>query len=63
MNLFFLDIDPETAATENCDKHVVKIPTEAAQMLYTVHALINSNPRWRESAPPRVDTKTGARGE
>ena len=35
MNVFVLSKDPVEAASFHCDKHVVKIPTEAAQMLFT----------------------------
>lgn len=38
MNLFILDRDPEIAASMACDKHVVKMPIETAQMLSTVMA-------------------------
>ena len=37
MNIFVLDIDPVVAAQSQCDKHVVKMPLECAQMLSTVH--------------------------
>lgn len=33
MNIFILDNDPKTAATMLCDKHVVKMILESAQML------------------------------
>lgn len=33
MNIFILDIDPTVAATMQCDKHVVKMIVESAQML------------------------------
>jgi hypothetical protein len=33
MNLFAIHSDPVTAARQACDKHVVKMPTETAQML------------------------------
>lgn len=36
MNVFALDNDPVEAARMQCDRHVVKMPTEAAQMLTTV---------------------------
>jgi hypothetical protein len=35
MNVFFLDSDPEQAARDLCDKHVVKMTTESAQILCT----------------------------
>ena len=36
MNIFFLDADPKNAAQMQCDKHVVKMIVETAQMLSTV---------------------------
>ena len=33
MNVFVLDLSPTTAAIEQCDKHIVKMPLESAQML------------------------------
>lgn len=36
MNIFFLDIDPLACAIYHCDKHVVKMPLETAQILSTV---------------------------
>jgi len=39
MNIFYLDKDPEIAAQMMCDKHVVKMILESAQMLSTA---------WRE---------------
>lgn len=38
MNVFILDEDPTLAAQMQCDKHVVKMLLETAQMLSTVHA-------------------------
>lgn len=35
MNIFYLDKDAHTAASYHCDKHVVKMPLETAQMLCT----------------------------
>lgn len=37
MNIFYLDRDPRIAATYHCDKHVVKMVTESAQLLSSVH--------------------------
>ncbi|ABO34651.1 conserved hypothetical protein [Methanococcus maripaludis C5] len=42
MQLFILDADPEKAAKMHCDKHVVKMPLEAAQILSTVQHIHNS---------------------
>lgn len=36
MNIFVLDANPETAAILHCDKHIVKMPLETAQMLSTI---------------------------
>ena len=38
MNLFYLDHDPKKAARMQCDKHVVKMILETAQLLSTAHA-------------------------
>ena len=37
MNIFYLDRDPKIAAQMMCDKHVVKMILESAQMLSTAH--------------------------
>ena len=37
MNIFFLDTDPKTCAEYHCDKHVVKMILEYAQLLSTSH--------------------------
>ena len=37
MNLFYLHRDPVEAARMQCDRHVVKMITETAQMLSTAH--------------------------
>ena len=36
MNIFVLDYDPKKAAKMQCDKHVVKMPLETAQLLCAV---------------------------
>ena len=41
MNIFVLDTDPVEAAQLQCDKHVVKMVLESAQMLSTAHRLID----------------------
>ncbi len=38
MNIFFLAADPYVAASMQCDKHIVKMIVETAQILATVHA-------------------------
>lgn len=40
MQIFILDLDPVKSAQYQCDKHCVKMPTESAQILCTVHHLI-----------------------
>jgi len=37
MNIFFLSLDPQQAAEYHCDKHVVKMIIETAQLLYCAH--------------------------
>jgi hypothetical protein len=41
MNLFVLDTDPIKAAKLQCDKHVVKMIVESAQMLSTAHRMLD----------------------
>lgn len=43
MNIFILDRDPVLAAQYQCDKHIVKMPLETAQMLSTNVRLTNGN--------------------
>ena len=38
MNIFYLDTDPAEAARMQCDRHVVKMILETAQLLSTAHA-------------------------
>ena len=41
MNIFYLDRDPVVAAQMMCDKHVVKMILESAQMLCTAHRVLD----------------------
>lgn len=41
MNIFILDKDPTIAAQMQCDKHVVKMIVESAQMLSTAHRMLD----------------------
>ena len=43
MNIFILDESPYTAAELQCDKHVVKMILETAQMLCTSHRLLDGD--------------------
>ena len=49
MNIFILDKDPMKAAMMLCDRHVPKMIVESAQMLSTVHRLLDGNPEKRRS--------------
>jgi hypothetical protein len=40
MNIFALALDPRTAAEYHCDKHVVKMILETAQLLYCAHWVV-----------------------
>ena len=44
MNIFTLDVNPQVAAHYHCDKHVVKMILETAQMLSTAHHIHNPSP-------------------
>ena len=41
MNIFILSEDPTKAAQLQCDKHVVKMIVESAQMLSTAHRMLD----------------------
>ena len=41
MNIFFLDFNPRIAAEYHCDKHVVKMILETAQLLYAAHWVLD----------------------
>ena len=41
MNIFYLNPDPLTCAEEHCDKHVVKMIIEYAQLMSTAHRMID----------------------
>ena len=43
MNIFVLDTDPVKAAQQQCDKHVVKMIVESAQMLSTAHRILDGD--------------------
>ena len=42
VNFFYLDKDPKKCAKYYCNKHIVKIPIEIAQILSKVHYELNS---------------------
>jgi len=43
MNIFYLNKDPSQAAKEMCDKHVVKMILESAQLLSTAHRVLDGD--------------------
>ena len=43
MNLFYLHEEPEISAKLHCDKHVVKMIIEYAQMLSTAHRILDGD--------------------
>ena len=43
MNIFILDKHPVVAAQQQCDKHVVKMIVESAQMLSTAHRMLDGH--------------------
>ena len=44
MNIFYLHPDPVVCAIQHCDKHVVKMILEYAQLLSTAHHWVDGNP-------------------
>ena len=50
MNIFYLSYDPRTCAAEHCDKHVVKMILEYAQLLSTAHRVLDGIP-YTEKSP------------
>ena len=54
MNIFILDNDPVIAAQMQCDKHVVKMIVESAQMLSTVHRMLDGKMERRLSKSGKV---------
>ena len=57
MNLFILDNDPVKAAQLQCDKHVVKMIVESAQMLSTVHRMLDGTMERRPSKSGKMMVK------
>lgn len=49
INIFFLDDNPLEAARLQCDKHVVKMIVESAQMLSTAHRMLDGQETKRPS--------------
>lgn len=43
MNIFYVDKDPMIAAQMQCDRHVVKMILESAQLLSTAHRVLDGD--------------------
>ena len=48
MNVFYLDNNPKSAARMQCDRHVVKMILESAQLLSTAHRVLDGD-EWADS--------------
>jgi hypothetical protein len=55
MNIFVLSLCPQNAARLHCDKHVVKMILETAQLLYTAHHVLGT-PNLPEGAYKKTHT-------
>jgi hypothetical protein len=53
MNIFYLHNDPKTCAQYHCDKHVVKMIIEYAQLLSTAHRILDGNHYFDKTANGR----------
>ena len=53
MNIFVLDNNPVQAAIQQCDKHVVKMIVESAQMLSTAHRILDGIPHEEKTSNGR----------
>lgn len=58
MNIFVLDSDPVLAAQNQCDKHIVKMIVESAQMLSTAHRMLDGNIQMGPSKSGKRTVKT-----
>lgn len=57
MNIFILSKDPVKAAQLQCDKHVVKMIVESAQMLSTAHRMLDGVETRRRSKSGKTMSK------
>ncbi len=57
MNIFALSENPSTAAKWHCDKHVVKMIVESAQMLSTAHRMLDGTETRRPSSTGKTMSK------
>jgi len=58
MNIFYLSKKTSRCARWHCDKHVVKMILETAQLLYTAHWVLDVTPDF-SSAPSRLSGEAG----
>jgi len=63
VNVFVLDYDPKTAAEMHCDKHVVKMILETAQLLSTAHRIVDGTEYLGESRSGRKAKRWRLTGE
>ena len=54
MNIFYLDKDPQICAQYHCDKHVVKMIVEYAQLMSTAHRLLDGDEYVDNSSGRRI---------
>ena len=57
MNIFILNEDPVRSALDQCDKHIVKMPLESAQMLSTAHRILDGTETRRPSKSGKTMVK------
>ena len=57
MNIFYLSRDPKQCASEHCDKHVVKMILEYAQLLSTAHRVLDGSQSVGVSKTGRKQTR------
>lgn len=57
MNRFIIEETPRECAQSHCDKHIVKMPTEEAQMLSTVHRILDGTETRRLSSTGKTMAK------
>ena len=53
MNIFFLDRDHKICAQQHCDRHVVKMIVEYAQLMSTAHRILDGNQYFDKSKTGR----------
>lgn len=49
MNIFYLDRDPSLCAQYHCDKHVIKMILESAQLLCNAHHHTGGSPPYKQT--------------